>query len=295
MTTAPPSVDPAEGTPDFGSDEMAKLLWLTETPGRAFIYLREVSETISSLFGQAESATKRDSLLHMFFVTMAMVDGMLSQSDPAFLEEFRNANRQSLNTYWIQESVLDGNVDGKTLVAVSRREMARHRMAANCEPMVPGAQPVPSISERELEPLNAEIDRQRRDAAAGRHQGTQTVLLYPVPGFPDAVGISRVDPPVDGGAFMLDFSAPLHVTKSFLGKRNSRLGTDIELQAPIIHQGQSASDPNRFSITVHPRDPRFSQIRTLWKERYPVAAKPTGTVVSGIKVLVDFYTQFPDG
>jgi hypothetical protein len=85
------------------------------------------------------------------------------------------------------------------------------------------------------------------------------------------------------------------VTKSFLGKRNSRLGTDIELRAPIIHQGQNASDPNRFSIAVYPPDPRFSQIRTLWKERYPAPAKPTATVVSGLKVLVDFYTQFPDG
>jgi hypothetical protein len=297
MTTAPPSVDPAESTPDFGSDEMAKLLWLTETPGRAFIYLREVSETISSLFGQAESATQRDSLLHMFFVTMAMVDGMLSQKDPGFLEEFRNANRQSLKTYWVQESLVDGNVDGKTLVAVSRREIARHRMAANCEPIIPGAQPIPPISEGELEPLNAEIDRQRREATAGRvsQQGTQTVLLYRVPAFPESVGVSKVDPPVDGGAFFFDFSAPVRVTKSFLGKRNSRLGTDIELQAPIIHQGQSVSDPNRFSITVYPRDPRFSQIRTLWKESYPSPAQPTGTVVSGLKVLVDFYTQFPDG
>ena len=295
MTTAPPSVNPATGTPDFGSDEMAKLLWLTETPGRAFIYLREVSETISNLFGQAESATRRDSLLHMFFVTMAMVDGMLSKNDPGLLEEFRNANRQLLKNYWVHESLVGQNVDGKTLVAVSRREMARHRMAANCEPMIPGAQPIPPISEEELEPLNAEIDRQRRDAATGRHQGTQTILLYPVPGFPEAIGVSRVDLPVEGGAFMLDFSAPLHVTKSFLGKRNSRFGTDIELLAPIIHQGQSASDPSRFSIPVQARDPRFSQIRTLWKDRYPAPAKPTATVVSGIKVLVDFYTQFPDG
>jgi len=294
MTTASPGIDPAESTPDVGSDEMAKLLWLTEKPGRAFMHLREVSDTISSLFGKAESAAQRDSLLHMFFVIMAAVDGMLSRNDPAFLDEFRNANRQSLKTYWVQESLVDGHVDGKTLVAVSRREKARHRMAANCEPMIPGRSPIASISERELLPLNAAIDRQRLEAAAGRHQGTQTVLLYPVPGFPDAVGISRVDPPVEGGAFMLDFSAPLHVTKSFLGKRNSRFGTDIELRAPIIHQGQNADDPNRFSIPVQARDPRFSQIRTLWKERYPAAAKPTGNVVSGIKVLVDFYTQFPD-
>jgi hypothetical protein len=286
----------AESEPQFGSDEAARLYWLTETPGRAFSNLREISEKIGSLFDKAELAAQRDSLLNLFFVTMGFVDGMLRKGDPGYLDEFRNANRQMLKNFWIRESLIGKNVDGKTLVAVSRREIARHRMASDCTPTTPGAEPVPPISERELGALNAEVDRQRRDAAAGvRQQGTQTVLLYRVPAFPESVGVSKVDAPVDGGAFFLDFSRPIHVTKRFLGKRNSRLGTAIELRAPVLHQEQSASDTNRFSIIVHSRDPRFAQVRALWNERYPSAARPTDTVVPGLKLLIDFHTQFPDG
>lgn len=296
MSSATPNhSDQADGIPDFGTDEMAKLLWLTEKPGRAFLYLGKVSESISRLFGQAESAAQRDSLLHMFSTTMAMVDEMLSKTKPGMLEEFRAANYKSLKTYWIQESLVNENVDGKTLVAVSRREQARQRMAANCEPILPGTAPLPSVSEQDLAVLNAAIDHERREASAGRAPTrTQTVLLYPVPGLPKKVGVSKVDPPVEGGAFCLDFSVPLQLTRRFFGKRTRRIGAPVELQAPVIHQGQRASDQSRFMITVDSRDPRFSEIRTLWKKRYPTSPTPPATAVSGIKVLVDFYTQFPD-
>lgn len=295
MTSTPPNTDGADGIPDFGTDEMAKLLWLTEKPVRAFMYLSKVSESISHLFGQAESAAQRDSLLHMFFTTMALVDGMLTQNNPGMLEEFRAANLQSLKTYWIQESLINENVDGKTLVAVSRREQARQRMTAHCEPIIPGAVPLSSVSERDLAVLNAQIDRERREASAGRtHPRVQTVLLYTVPDFPDEVGVSKVDPPVEDGAFLLDFSTPLRLTRSFFGKRNPRIGAAVDLQVPILHQGQRVSDQNRFMIRVDSRDPRFSQIRALWKKRYPASLTPKASAVSGIKVLVDFYTQFPD-
>jgi hypothetical protein len=293
MTTPPPSV---ESLPNFGSDEAAKLYWLTETPGRAFIYLREVSETISSLFGKATSAAQRDTLLHLFFATMGVVDGMVTRGNPGFLEEFRNANKQNLKIYWFQESTVDGNIDGKTLVAVSRREKARSRMAANGDPIPPGAPPGPHISDQDLDRLNADIDQERREAMAGRvpQPGSKRVLLYRVPAFPQRVAVSKVEPPVEAGAFFFDCNRPLQVTKSFFGKRNTQLGTAIELRAPVIHQGQSASDADRFIITVDRRDPQFSQIIRLWKDSPATVATSTSTAVSGLKLLVDFYTQFPD-
>jgi len=286
----------AENEPQFDSDEAERLYWLIETPARAFLNLREVSDKIGSLFGKAESAAKRDSLLHVFAVVMGAVDGIVANNNPGMLEKFRDANRRVLESFWIRESLVGQHVDGKTLVAVSRREIARHRMAANCAPITPGTEPMPSISERELEALNAEVDRQRSDAVTGRiSQGMQTILLYQVPGFPEQVGISKVSPPVTGGAFFLDFSRPIQAVKKFLGKRNDRFGTVTELHVPILHQGQSPTDTNRLVIGVRSRDPCFSQIRDLWKEKYPSAASPPSSVASGIKQIVDFHTQFPDG
>ncbi len=287
-----------EGEPQFGSDEAARLYWLTETPARAFVYLREVSEKISSLFGKTESAAKRDSLLHMFIVTMRIIDGMVAKNNPGILEEFRNANRQMLKSFWVQESVVGEHFDGKTCVALVRREIARHRMATDGTPIIPGSEPISSISERELDTLNAEVDRQRREAAAGRidGRGTQTILLYQAPGFPGQVAISKVDPPVDGGAFFLDFSRPIQVIKSFLGRRNRQFGTAIELHVPIVHQRQNSKDTSDlFVIGIHSGDPRFSQVRALWKERYLSAANSPSSAVPGVKVIADLYAQFPDG
>ena len=285
-----------EGELQFSSDEAERLYRLTETPTRAFINLPEVNKTIDSLFRKAESAAQRDSLLHMFAVVMGAVDGIVAKNNPGMLEEFRNANRQVLKNFWITESLVGKNVDGKTLVAVSKREIARHRMAADCTPITPGPEAIPPIQERELEALNTEVDRNRMEAATGRSsQGTQTILLYQVAEFPQEVGISKVSPPIAGGAFFCDFSRPIQAIRSFLGRRNERLGTAIELHVPILHQGQDPADPNRFIIGVRARDPRFADVRALWTERYPSAAKAPTTVISGIKLLVDFHSQFPDG
>ena len=97
------------------------------------------------------------------------------------------------------------------------------------------------------------------------------------------------------GAFFLDFSRPIHISRDFFGKRNNRVGTATELLVPILHQGQSTSDTNRFSIVVHSGEPCFTHVQILWKERYPSAVRHLNTVVSGLKLLVDFYTQFPNG
>lgn len=287
----------AESDLEFGSDVAERLYWLIETPARALTNLPEVNSKIGTLFDRAESAAQRDSLLHVFAVVMGSIDGMVAENNPALLEEFRNANRQLFKNFWISESLIGTNIDGRTLIAVCRREIARHRMAADCTPITPGAEPIPPISEADLGALNAEVDRQRREAAAGRiaQQGIQTILLYRAPGFPEQVAISKVSPPIDGGAFFLDFSRPIRAIRSFLGRRNGRFGTPIELHVPILHQGQNPDDTNRFAIMVHSRDPRFSQVRALWKERYPSVAKSPTSVVSGIKLVVDFYTQFSDG
>lgn len=286
-----------EGELQFASDEAQELYRLMESPARALVHWREIIDRISSLFGKADAAAQRDSLLQIFNLTMGTVDSQLAKNQPELLENFRNSHRQHLKSFWIQECLIGENVDGRTLVALSRREIARGRMAADCTPIVPVVPPISPTSEGELESLNAEIDRQRKEAGLGRipQRGIKTVLLYRVPGIPEQVGVSKVDPPVDGGAFFLDFSRPVQITRSLLGRRNNQIGAATELLVPILHQGQNASGTNRYSIIVHSSDPRFAEIRTLWKKRYPSAMKPPTAAASGIKLIVDFCIQFPDG
>lgn len=123
----------------------------------------------------------------------------------------------------------------------------------------------------------------------------QTILLYEVPGIPGQVGIGKVSPPVSGGAFLLDFSRPVQAIRSAFGRRNKRIGMITELHVPILHQGQSPDDTNRFTIGVNSSDPGFSQVRALWKARYPSPARFPRSAASGIKLIVDFHSQFPDG
>ena len=64
-----------------------------------------------------------------------------------------------------------------------------------------------------------------------------TVLLYELSSHPGEVGISKIDPPVVGGAFFLDFSRPLQlINLQCFGISNKWVGNVTELAVPVVHQ-----------------------------------------------------------
>lgn len=132
-------------------------------------------------------------------------------------------------------------------------------------------------------------------------EGTMTVLLYELSSHPGEVGISKIDPPVVGGAFFLDFSQPLRViTRQCFGIANSWIGNATELGVPVVHQlgvpiVHSGERTSNFMVYVHRTDPRFACIQTLWKSRYPSAQTAPGIADAGLKIIADFAVQFPEG
>jgi TPR repeat protein len=132
-------------------------------------------------------------------------------------------------------------------------------------------------------------------------QGSMTVLLYELTSHPGEVGISKIDPPVVDGAFFLDFSRPLRViTRRCLGISNIWIGTVTavgvpvvhQLGVPVVHEGVRAGD---FLVYMHRTDPRFSDIRALWRTRHPSNRAAPGVAGAGFKIIADFAVQFPQG
>jgi hypothetical protein len=79
--------------------------------------------------------------------------------------------------------------------------------------------------------------------------------------------------------------------RHFLGISNTRIGRPVWLRAPIVHEGE---EKGGYTITVDRVDPVFSQVRALWKERYPSKPVVPHSIVGGFKLIGDFATQFPD-
>jgi TPR repeat protein len=141
-------------------------------------------------------------------------------------------------------------------------------------------------------------------SAASREKfshGSMTVLLYELASHPGEVGISKIDPPVVDGAFFLDFSQPLRViTRQCFGISNSWVGNVTELGVPVLHQlgvpvvheGVRSGD---FLVYMHRTDPRFSDIRALWRTRHPSNRAARGVADAGFKIIADFAVQFPQG
>lgn len=128
-----------------------------------------------------------------------------------------------------------------------------------------------------------------------------TVFLYELASHPGEVGISKIDPPVVDGAFFLDFSRPLRViARRCFGVSNIWIGRATELGVPVVHQlgvpvvheGVRAGD---FLVYMHRTDPRFSDIRALWRTRHPSNRTAPGVAGAGFKIIADFAVQFPQG
>jgi hypothetical protein len=159
--------------------------------------------------------------------------------------------------------------------------------------------PVESTAEK----MSATVSATQPSAASQRRysDGSMTVLLYELASHPGEVGISKIEPPVIDGAFFLDFSRPLRViSRRCFGISNIWIGRVTELGVPVVHQlgvpvahqGMRAGD---FMVYMHRTDPRFSDIRALWKARHP--SDPTASAVAGagLKIIADFAVQFPQG
>jgi len=121
-------------------------------------------------------------------------------------------------------------------------------------------------------------------------KGSMTVLLYELPSHPGEMGISKIDPPVVDGAFLLDFSRPLKTTRRCFEITNSWIGTAVESFVPVIHQGEQKGN---YLIHMYPTDPRFTEVHALWQTRYPSPRTAPTTVAGGLKIIADFATQFP--
>lgn len=158
-------------------------------------------------------------------------------------------------------------------------------------------------AENAAQPTPATDSPTKASAASGERfsHGSMTVLLYELASHPGEVAISKIDPPLIDGAFFLDFSQPLRVlSRRCFGISNTWVGPVSELGVPVVHQlgvpvahqGARADD---FLVYMHRTDPRFSDIRALWKARYP--SGPTASTVegAGLKIVADFAVQFPQG
>jgi len=117
-----------------------------------------------------------------------------------------------------------------------------------------------------------------------------TVHLFELDNHPNQIAVSKIDSFVVDGAFFLDFSRPIKVRRWF-GVPNHWFGFTVGLLVPVIHQGEQHGE---YVIGVHRSDPRFADLRVLWKAHYPLSKTPPTIVADGIKIITDFATQFPN-
>ena len=253
---------------------------LPENPALALANWRAIREKIVQELDTATTESQREALLQLFKALMDMVDSLVQKNQPEFLSEFRNARRQDYKLFITRECLVGENISAIKLLEVTRREIASGRMTPDCEPTI-GRRSETLDTSSNAEPPSREYAR-----------GLMTVLLYPIDNDPEHVGVSKVDPPVRNGAFFLDFTRPLETTRRIFGKRNRWVGQLSELVVPVVHQGEKQGE---FKIYLHCTEPRFSQIRKLWKQHYPAKTqRPVNERANGFKVIVDFAAQFPE-
>jgi hypothetical protein len=110
--------------------------------------------------------------------------------------------------------------------------------------------------------------------------------LFEIDAHPDRIAVSNIDSFVVDGAFFLDFSRQLGITR-WLG-----FGVVTGLFVPVIRQGEKNGG---HVIGIHRSEkPVFSAIRKFWKAYYPTPNPPPTGTADGMKVIADFATQFPN-
>ena len=116
------------------------------------------------------------------------------------------------------------------------------------------------------------------------------VQLFTHPDHPNRIAIRDTDSFVVDGTFFLDFTRPLEHRRNWFGMHNRFFGFPYGLLVPVVHQGESAGE---YVVGVHWSDPRFAELRALWKRHYPAKKILPAAPAEGLKIIADFARQFP--
>ena len=118
-----------------------------------------------------------------------------------------------------------------------------------------------------------------------------TVQLFEVSSHPGRMAISSVGGCVPGGAFFLNFNKPLQFVRG-----NKFLPIATAIMVPVIHEAENEAEAS-LVVAVMRWTPMWQVIKKAWKlakaGRIHTRHVPTGEH-SGLKIISDFATQFPE-
>ena len=106
---------------------------------------------------------------------------------------------------------------------------------------------------------------------------------------PRRFAATKIDATVPNGRFFLDFTRKLEVIRWF-GVRNRYLGLAVGLLVPVVHEGEKFGG---FVFSLNAGELYFMDIRQLWKIHFPSKPEVVCQEADGLKIIVDFATQFP--
>jgi len=117
-----------------------------------------------------------------------------------------------------------------------------------------------------------------------------TIQLFGYPGFPNDIGITKIDVPPNECAFFLDFQRPLKKIR-WLGVLNHWVGSTVSLVVPVAH---ASALTGGYVVSVSRGDPYFMDIQQLWKKHRGSKRKMISDTQDGLRVIADFGTHFPE-
>lgn len=115
------------------------------------------------------------------------------------------------------------------------------------------------------------------------------LLLLELSAYPGFTAATKIDPCSDDGAFFLDFSRPLRVER-WLGVWSFYVGTPCALHVPVIHNAERRAD---HVVAVERSNLYFTELRRLWKSRFPSDRVEPAAVADPAKIQADFACHFP--
>jgi hypothetical protein len=115
------------------------------------------------------------------------------------------------------------------------------------------------------------------------------LCLFELPDHPNRFAVTETEAMIADGTFFLDFTRPLKVRR-WLGVANYSFGIAVGMLVPIIHECEREGG---YVIAVNRSDPYFENIWSLWKKRYPSKPVPPRPLDDQLKIVGDFYIQFP--
>ena len=114
--------------------------------------------------------------------------------------------------------------------------------------------------------------------------------IFGYPGFPNDIGVTKIDVQPDECAFFLDFQRPLEKIRWF-GVLNKWIGPTVALGVPIAHASEQSGG---YVIGVHRSEPYFLDVPRFWKEHRGTARSMVTKSEDGLRIIADFGTHFPE-